>query len=1533
MIECFYYKNGQKINDIQDIIFEFFKTNYVLKNSAIFSSEEIQNSVVEKLLNIKGAISYEASPKTNVTKFIVEENAGLFNKLGIDSKNGRFAPEVIEENRIYHFVKDNLRKVENLPDTVDISNLKYSQERLTTLLSNNDLQAISENKLILLLAEIEDIMEFEEKTKDFGIFLHEIISLKLQEKEYSNKIYAFLNKPVNKELIGDFKIEEWANKIEEIVDEIENNVKKIGRPISELFLLSDDGSPVDKFGSGIKGKLDLVAVDNVGDVHIFEIKISKTEYKDWDSAKILTLDWQLALYRQLLSQHVNVNNTMLYTIPIWISDVGDPNAVFLEKMKNRKSESKNGLNEGQKLTRISNKLMPRKVIGDFDPERETRLKEYLAKLIDPEYKIETGIEDYDVDKIMENARKRYEREKVWKKYNNFDDIPGIKKGYIESDSEEEFREKIIEYVKHIKGQVNQNVSILKDAIISAIKTNSPISTSAYDGKKDSTVNHLLKEYLNDEWEVIDSIPETLAMGLIILKNRINGNVNIMSLSIAQFYADYGKKLPGKNYGDVEFLKSFLFANEFKDMLFPQGNGKLAQIIVYNPHNSQVYTKTTYNKFNEFSELMNEKGLGDVLKLSLEKDISGVEDVALYNLDANLRKFDGSEKKEINQIFEKFRNADFDHIDVTTLIEVQKDFFDKYPDYKYKTFEGNLNFEDQKEVILALLQVAIVSKSNMELAVDFQRLSKLSLGFSDFKSLFTALYTEDQAKYDKNAKRIQGMVQGLLWTTPDWVASKDLKNINQIMSTSNQHIGEWMVKVSENIYSHTKKYYKAINFGNAERDIIGETQSKHKNLWAQTPSGVVSDEFRTKNPYVDSVENSLEDHERDYLKNMLLIINTWKLELVESDVKKLNVNSLESIMTHPKIKSAIENGEYFRMPLIRREELTRYKDLLTTPAKLWKTRVKPYLNEINDYIDPRELTKEDLEIIEKQKMGFYEMYDVYARQTPEYIARGIEKHSVNYFEWNLDTIAHRVAFNKIRKKIYDKKLPIINAYIWWIKLLAGKENEKISNQLEYIKDQMSLSVFDEPIIDEEFQDFSTVTAVLKRMSTAAMLALKPASLIKEMTIGAFRGITLAATQIYGKDQFTAKDLTAAYQKLMTIDNKFASEFNLIDRLNAYYRFANMDVNTIAKKLQSDRRGLFKGTGRYMYMFNTIPDYYNRLSIFLAKMIHDGSYDAHSLENGEFKYDPTKDARFAHYLSNRDKYLKNGEYTSAPSDAKYNEQRRRYILLISQLNQEYKGERVFTEADLVHKAYSEIERTSLKSFTDMAYGYYDKDAQSQAGNTWWGMTWLQFMQFWPGKMKMWFANKTDESPMGKVIHSFKTDENGNKIYQYHKTIENEDGSITTEPTSENTGDPILQWEGAPYEGLYYSLVGTIRDVVTLDFKHIKNSEERNRRALFALADAGLIFLLLALVKVMLDAMIAENGTEGLAGSLLNMSSSIEKKVLREYNIYESTLGAVNSEPVFLSWGKKMSGDIWDALSGEREITEVMTRNIGAAEVFKW
>lgn len=86
--------------------------------------------------------------------------------------------------------------------------------------------------------------------------------------------------------------------------------------------------------------------------------------------------------------------------------------------------------------------------------------------------------------------------------------------------------------------------------------------------------------------------------------------------------------------------------------------------------------------------------------------------------------------------------------------------------------------------------------------------------------------------------------------------------------------------------------------------------------------------------------------------------------------------------------------------------------------------------------------------------------------------------------------------------------------------------------------------------------------------------------------------------------------------------------------------------------------------------------------------------------------------------------------------------------------------------------------------------------------------------------------------------------------------------------------------------------------MDFKSIRNNTERRNRVMFALSDAAMIFIMLGVIKALLDGIIAENGTDGIDGELLKFASALDKKVLNEYNLYQSTLGAINTEPAFVS-----------------------------------
>ena len=127
-------------------------------------------------------------------------------------------------------------------------------------------------------------------------------------------------------------------------------------------------------------------------------------------------------------------------------------------------------------------------------------------------------------------------------------------------------------------------------------------------------------------------------------------------------------------------------------------------------------------------------------------------------------------------------------------------------------------------------------------------------------------------------------------------------------------------------------------------------------------------------------------------------------------------------------------------------------------------------------------------------------------------------------------------------------------------------------------------------------------------------------------------------------------------------------------------------------------------------NNAPDYVNRLTLFVAKMIHDGCYDAHSVDiNGVFKYDPKKDNRFKTYFEKREGY----NYMFKEGDEIYNNQRSLYIAMLTDFNLENKtlGRPELDEKkDLITKAYTHKEKLSIKDFADIAYGSFDHELQA-------------------------------------------------------------------------------------------------------------------------------------------------------------------------------------------------------------------------------
>jgi hypothetical protein len=986
------------------------------------------------------------------------------------------------------------------------------------------------------------------------------------------------------------------------------------------------------------------------------------------------------------------------------------------------------------------------------------------------------------------------------------------------------------------------------------------------------------------------------------------------------------------YGDLEYIKSYLFLNKFYDELNLKEN-KLEAIEVFNLQRGEFYSKEYRAIFDKFIELMARQKFE--VRLNPLDNLPNVSQVASGTIRNALRSYSAEDKGKVESILGPIMDQ-FTEVSSKRLLAVQAEFRREFPYLEGRTLD-KLAFNDEKEYLYALLSTLVIMKQNLVPHGDFIGMKNFAVAFSDFKSIFSGLYSDSQEEYDKNRNKIQGIIGGLSTITPDKVPSADLRNINILINSGNSFVRQDLYRQSTVIGKLTKEFFRQIHYTPTEQNWIGNYRSKYVNMWNKE-GGDISNSWTTKNPYEVNEANAMLDPERDHLKKMLFQINKYALEIKDSEA--IDITSRATLMTTTaglKVLAAIDNGKYFKMPLIRNQQLSRAGAIWKDGFKGAVDKAKLAGEEFRGAFDTRELHEEERINIKQTELGFYEMYDIYGRQTDAFKKEMIDKNSPQYYEVSLDIIAHRVAFNKIRQNHMNAILPIVNSYMWWMKLRAGIANEDISKQLEYAANRIKLGTYDSPIASEEATDMLKIVSAVKKITTFGMLAFRPVLLFKELTIGMYKGIALASSKIYGKNQFSHKSFLAAVSKLAIIDNKFSLEWNLTDGINNFYGFANRDVNNAVSKMQTSRRGVMMGLTPWMYSMNTMPDYYNRLSLFLAKMIEEGSYDAHTMVDGMLTYDPKLDNRFTKYFTNRHLYMSSdGKYIPAKNNVEYNSQRNLYLLIMNEINDERERinePRLSEEKDLLTHAYSEKERLSYKSFTDTVYGYYDKDSQAEWHNTWYGIVFLQFLQFWPGKMSQWFGKEitAESSLMGDHIQKTRlVDGKEELLWKEPKYSDINPEEITHyEETLTNTGDPWLEWIGTPQEGLAQSIFKTIKYAVTGDMGKFKSNKLLQGRVMYGIADGLLMMLIFGLVAAMLKAWIADNGTEGIDGQTIAFVEQINKRVLSESNIYANTFGALRTTPAFLTYGTKIIGDISDVFTGDKTMGD-LAKNIKATEI---
>lgn len=447
---------------------------------------------------------------------------------------------------------------------------------------------------------------------------------------------------------------------------------------------------------------------------------------------------------------------------------------------------------------------------------------------------------------------------------------------------------------------------------------------------------------------------------------------------------------------------------------------------------------------------------------------------------------------------------------------------------------------------------------------------------------------------------------------------------------------------------------------------------------------------------------------------------------------------------------------------------------------------------------------------------------------------LQTNGIDAFEVNINYLVNDYIYAHISVNVNQKILDTTDrmvASLKYVEMLTGRD---LSDQIEEIKKRTRISMYNTNTVEKGYQDLNSFLNHLRSIMNFGVIAARPVLMAKELTVGRLKNYMHTAFGYFGNDEITMKAMAKA-EAIVFGEGVFGDtakklsgkmkpgDRSKVEALNWLYRVANMDANVVSQKTLADRFGIMNMGGDIAYYTNTRPDWYNRLSIFVAKMIADGTWEAHSLDpkTNKLVYDMSKDARYAVYYKYKNKPESQRPKPGDSDFDSYQEQYARYLWALQSF--EKAGIRnpdgtPLKEGDNLPIAYTVEETNSIKEITGMLYGYYNHEERTSFQMGTYSQLFMAFKTYLVGELKYYFALPNSKTSVGKVGHitdGIPTKEHPNGSPLYIKTDPHTGLEIyTIEPVDKDgkPNRPHYGWIADQSEGLFTSFLVCLGDIFT-------------------------------------------------------------------------------------------------------------------------
>lgn len=1179
-----------------------------------------------------------------------------------------------------------------------------------------------------------------------------------------------------------------------------------------------------KDGIKLRGHIDQVIVDKYGNIAIYQNIVSSQPYESWIKIKKQKFELELAFLKKILqAKGFNANKISLHLIPTQIvyNDDGSIKDIRMDYPKNIQVQGEYQLGDIDEAVEAYIDT-PDLSFGNIDDKVQTALdktnlmflnanitQNRITKTIDSyiaqQYNPRTGTGD--IVKLEDDPQG----------YNYAVTIDGeIHK--IKEDSLPKNNIELKELLQKEFDKKEKQISTVLDTLVKQIQVarHNPQNTTFEAFKRSNyRLVSLLGKYIEPtyiggdpvyEWNIIDN--EALRNAHILLFQNSKGQIDVVSLANYNLYEVNKHRSNGSN-----IMNSYIMDNQ---------SGNLYNYDCSFGHMEQIRTLNILNEI--LPQLDGNFKLGNIQVISTYGRGQG-----MYSTASDLiTKYYSPILEVVNKYNSGVKlNNNFGNINFVDQYELIIDYISNFLTtssyletnpirYKLKDAKEQLENANSESVRRAALQSFLEYLQNNPVIKNLQNGTSDLTYANDNTKMLANIYNQACYEYNKlMGVYVETKYKPLSWLEsniikPDANSDNNYRTIKQIVTQTTFRANERVMDAANPIQNFTRDYFNQAGYSTIEGSLIGDENKYFDNMFMHNDRGEKIMMF--KNPYKNDAANYMSSHEKLFLKKALFELAKVTYSMHN---KKFDFTSYED----PEFAKAVEEQEVLRYVPLKRASPTLSVQSLKNGVNQFFDTIKGLTSKEDNVFAKwqQTLDKEGANVSMRDRFenGVTNPFASSMSSDKNVRQEILNQHTNDYWETNIPALLYSYINANILTQEFNKSLILIKSVMFQAKMLAlNSGNFKYLEWFQKEADKyLTVNVFNDTILEETSKKFFTVINPVKHFVSKMFLSFNIKSMFRDTLEGFQQNYIKAATK-YGTD-ISIANLTAAYYIVMKGSCTNVRTISLLNQLCIKYGLSNLDFANIANGLRTDRSGINHWND---IAYNTMkrPDFLNRMTLFVARALQDGVWDAVSLdEDGKIKYDWRKDKRFQDILK-------------APKGSeKYNKAKSLYFSAIRAYNKEHIDSPIGYNEDLP-SPYSLETIDRIKQVADSIYGNYDRGGRMMAENMAIGMSFAQFTTYSNGIIANWFGKK-------RVIKGDKLEQQKNEAGQL--LYFTEDGTITTE----NTGIPVMDNVPIVVQGILYTfgdILGILSDTNQDDkIKKIKEiinanpNDKANLRKAFA------------------------------------------------------------------------------------------------------